>query len=114
MAGERILIVDDNPLNLRLTQVVLEKQRFVVELAGDGRQALKCVATFRPHLVLMDIQLLEMDGFDLAQRLKADPSNHNLLIIALTAYSMKGDEEKALRAGCDGFLTKPIESRSLP
>jgi len=114
MVEERILLVDDNVMSIRFTEVFLRKQHFVVRTASGARQALEFVETFRPDLVLMDIQLPDIDGFELARRLKAYPLSRNLVIIALTAYSMKEDEEKAIAAGCDAFLTKPIETRSLP
>jgi CheY-like chemotaxis protein len=68
----------------------------------------------QPDLILMDVQLPGMDGLELARRIKADPLHKNARIVALTAYAMKGDEEKALAAGCDGYLSKPIDTRTFP
>jgi CheY-like chemotaxis protein len=112
---EPILIVDDNPQNLKLVRVLLSSDgAFDVKTAVDAEDALRILETFHPRLILMDIQLPGMDGLELTRRLKADPARRGIVIIALTAYAMKGDEEKAAKAGCDGYLTKPIDGRSLP
>ena len=113
MAGEAVLIVDDNPANLKLARVVLSAAGFEVRTAVDAEAALVALGSFQPRLILMDLQLPGMDGFDLTRRLKADPAHRGVLVIALTAYAMKGDEEKARAAGCDGYLAKPIDTRSL-
>jgi CheY-like chemotaxis protein len=75
---------------------------------------LEILAEFRPRLILMDLQLPGVDGLELTRRLKADPTHRNAIIIAITASAMKGDEEKAVAAGCDGYITKPIDTRTLP
>lgn len=113
MAGEPILIVDDNPANLKLARVVLKRAGYEVRTAADAAEALTALDTFRPRLILMDLQMPGMDGLDLTRRLKADPSRADIIIVALTAYAMRGDEEKALAAGCDGYLAKPIDTRAL-
>jgi two-component system, cell cycle response regulator DivK len=113
MAGEPILIVDDNPVNLKLARVVLTGAGYEVRTAGDAQEALAALETFSPRLVLMDLQMPGMDGLELTRRLKADPRHSHLVIVALTAYAMKGDEEKAREAGCDGYLVKPIDTRTL-
>lgn len=114
MAREPILVVDDNPLNLKLTRVLLAGEGYDVRTATDSQEALAVLRTFRPRLILMDIQLPGMDGLELTRRLKADSSNRDILVLALTAYAMKGDEQKARNAGCDGYIAKPIDTRSLP
>jgi CheY-like chemotaxis protein len=114
MAREPILVVDDNPLNLKLTRVLLAGEGYEVRTATDSQEALAVLKTFRPRLILMDIQLPGMDGLELTKRLKADSSNRDILVLALTAYAMKGDEQKARNAGCDGYIAKPIDTRSLP
>jgi two-component system cell cycle response regulator DivK len=114
MAGERILIVDDNPANLKLARVLLTGEGYDVRTAADAEEALAALGGFRPRLILMDLQLPDMDGFELTRRLKADAETRDIAIVALTAYAMKGDEERALAAGCDGYLSKPIDTRSLP
>jgi len=113
VAGETVLIVDDNPANLRLASLVLELDGYQVRTAGDAEDALKALGTFHPRLILMDLQLPGLDGLDLTRRLKADPASRDMTIVALTAYAMKGDEERARAAGCDGYLTKPIDTRRL-
>jgi CheY-like chemotaxis protein len=107
--GEPILIVDDNETNLKLARVVLLAAGYEVRTATDAEDALAVLAEFRPRLILMDIQLPGMDGLTLTRSLKADPELSSVVIYALTAYAMKGDEEKALAAGCDGYITKPID-----
>ena len=114
MAGEAMLIVDDNPANLKLARVVLSGAGYEVRTAADAEEALVALETFRPRLILMDIQLPGMDGLELTRRLKADPRSQGIVILALTAYAMKGDEEKAREAGCDGYIVKPIDTRTLP
>jgi CheY-like chemotaxis protein len=113
VAGEAILVVDDNPANLKLARVVLNAAGFEVRTATDAEDALVTLREFRPRLVLMDLQLPGMDGFELTRRLKSDAAHRGIVVIALTAYAMKGDEEKARAAGCDGYLAKPIDTRSL-
>jgi two-component system, cell cycle sensor histidine kinase and response regulator CckA len=114
VAGEPILIVDDNPTNLKLARVVLAGEGYDVRVAVDAEEALAMLDGFRPRLILMDLQLPGMDGLTLTRRLKGDPATSGVAILALTAYAMKGDEEKARRAGCDGYITKPIDTRTLP
>jgi len=114
MAGESILIVDDNVVNLKLARVLLSSQGYDVRTATDAEETLAILRNFTPRLILMDIQLPGMDGLELTRRLKADPKMHGVIILALTAYAMKGDEEKALAAGCDGYVAKPIDTRRFP
>jgi CheY-like chemotaxis protein len=114
MAGERILIVDDNPTNLKLARVMLAGEGYEVRVAVDADEALALLESFRPRLILMDLQLPGMDGLTLTRRLKHDPATRGIGILALTSYAMKGDEQKALAAGCDGYITKPIDTRVLP
>jgi two-component system cell cycle response regulator DivK len=114
VAGEPILIVDDNPTNLKLARVMLAAEGYEVRVAVDAEEALKMLDGFHPRLILMDLQLPGMDGLSLTRRLKEDPATSDVAILALTAYAMKGDEEKARQAGCDGYITKPIDTRTLP
>jgi CheY-like chemotaxis protein len=114
MAGEPILIVDDNAMNLKLTRVLLSSLGYTVRTATNAEETLATLATFRPRLILMDIQLPDIDGLELTRRLKADPTTRDICIVALTAYAMKGDEQRARAAGCDGYITKPIDTRALP
>lgn len=114
MAGEPILIVDDNPANLKLVRFLLASEGYDVRTATDADEALAVLQGFRPRLILMDVQLPGMDGLELTRRLKADPATRDAIVLALTAYAMKGDEERALGAGCDGYVPKPIDTRALP
>jgi CheY-like chemotaxis protein len=114
MAGEPILIVDDNATNLKLVRVLLEGAGYAVRVALDADDALAVLREFRPRLILMDIQLPGMDGLALTRMLKANPSMRDIVILGLTAYAMKGDEERILAAGCDGYIAKPLDTRTLP
>jgi len=114
MPGEPILIVDDNAANLKLARILLSGEGYDVRTATDAEEALRVLATFRPRLILMDVQLPGMDGLELTRRLKGDAATRGIVILALTAYAMKGDAEKARLAGCDGYVTKPIDIESLP
>src|SRR5947207_822793 len=110
MAREPILIVDDNAQNLKLARVILAGANYDVRTAGDAEEALRVLETFAPRLILMDLQLPRMDGLELTRLLKADPARRHIIVIALTAYAMKGDAEKAFGAGCDGYVAKPIDT----
>ena len=114
MALEPILIVDDNPQNLKLAKVILAAEGYEVKTAIDAEEALRILESFTPRLILMDLQLPRMDGLELTRRLKADPARREIIVIALTAYAMKGDDEKAFAAGCDGYISKPIDIDALP
>ena len=105
----RILVVDDNPQNLKLARLVLESSGHAVRGAADAEEALRLLDEELPDLILMDLQLPGVDGLELTRRLKADPSRRHLRIVAFTAYAMKGDDETARQAGCDGYITKPSE-----
>jgi CheY-like chemotaxis protein len=114
MAGERILIVDDNPTNLKLLAYLMRARAYEVATAADADAALEDIRASSPALILMDLQLPGMDGLELTRRLKADPTTRDIIIIAVTAYAMKGDQDRAFAAGCDDYVTKPIDTRSLP
>jgi two-component system cell cycle response regulator DivK len=113
MTGAPVLIVDDNVTNLKLARVILCGEGYEIRTANDAEEALHVLETFSPRLILMDIQLPGIDGLELTRRLKGDPRRSNIVIFALSAYAMKGDEEKAIAAGCDGYITKPIEPDTL-
>jgi len=112
MTAEPILVVDDNPSNLKLARVLLAGEGFEVRGAAGAAEALEVLSSFHPRLILMDIQLPGIDGLELTRRLRADPNLQAVKIVALTAYAMKGDREKALAAGCDGYIPKPLEVAS--
>jgi CheY-like chemotaxis protein len=109
----RVLVVDDNPQNLKLARILLAGDGYDVQTAVDAEDALRVLEAFTPSLVLMDLQLPGMDGFALTRLLKADPAHRDLIVVALTAYAMKGDEERARAAGCNGYIAKPIDTDSL-
>ncbi len=110
----RILIVDDNPVNLKLASDVLEAEGYAVVRAADAESAQELLEHTKPDLILMDIALPGMDGLTLTRKLKADTRLKHIPVIALTAFAMTGDEQKAYDAGCDGYITKPIDTRTLP
>jgi CheY-like chemotaxis protein len=110
----RILVVDDNATNLKLASEVLEMEGHVVLRAVDAEDALHVLRDQVPDLILMDIALPGMDGLELTRRLKADARFRAVPIVALSAFAMKGDEAKALASGCDGYITKPINTRTFP
>jgi two-component system cell cycle response regulator DivK len=114
MSGEPILIVDDNPSNMKLVSFLLTNRGYEVKTAASAAAAVEVLRTFVPRLILMDLQMPVVDGFEFTRRLKADPKTREIVIIAVTAYAMKGDEKNALAAGCDGYVTKPIDTRTLP
>jgi CheY-like chemotaxis protein len=114
MPGERILIVDDTHTNLKLARVLLEAEGYTVETAMNAEEALERIREHAPRLILMDIQLPGMDGLTLTRRLKSDPATKEIVVLAFTAYAMKGDEERTRAAGCDGYVSKPIDADSLP
>jgi two-component system cell cycle response regulator DivK len=114
MAGETILVVDDNAANLKLARIVLQGAGYDVRTATDAEEAIRQLSTFTPRAILMDIQLPGMDGLELTRRLKSDDVTKDIVIIALTAYAMKGDEERARASGCDGYVSKPIDVDALP
>lgn len=114
MKADRILIVDDNPQNLKLVRVLLSGEGYDVRAAASAEQALRELEGYEPRLILMDLQLPGMDGLELTRRLKADAARGHITIVALTAYAMKGDDQKALAAGCDAYVTKPIDIHQLP
>jgi two-component system cell cycle response regulator DivK len=109
MSGETILIVEDNPANLELSRRVLVLKGYDVLTVVDAEEALAVLQTLRPRLILLDLQLPGMDGLELTRRLKADPATRSIIIVALTAYAMKGDEQRGRDAGCDGFIVKPFD-----
>ena len=112
--SSRILIVDDNTVNLKLASDVLGTEGYTIVTAADAELAQEFLKHTKPDLILMDIALPGMDGLTLTRRLKDDKRLKHIPVIALTAFAMKGDEQKAAEAGCDGYITKPIDTRKLP
>jgi CheY-like chemotaxis protein len=109
-----ILVVDDNPTNLKLVADLLGFEGYSVLTAMDAEHAQAALRHSSPDLILMDIALPDMDGLALARKLKSDEKTHHIIIVALTAFAMKGDEQKAYAAGCDDYISKPIDTRKLP
>ena len=109
-----ILVVDDNPQNSKLVAFILIAKGYKVRTAANAEEAMTAIADEVPRLILMDLQLPGMDGLTLTKKLKADPRTQHVFVVALTAYAMKGDEKQAFEAGCDAYITKPIDTRGLP
>lgn len=114
MAGETILIIDDNPINLKLEMILLQVEGYDVHTASNAEEAFKMLDSVAPRLIILDLQLPGMSGLDLARKIKSIPSFKRIVILAVTAYAMKGDKEAALVAGCDGYITKPIDTNAFP
>lgn len=114
MAGETILIVEDNPLNMELARDILEARGYTVLEANTAQEGIEAVQQHKPALVLMDVQLPGMDGLTATKLLRQDSTLSQVCIVALTAHAMKGDEEKVLEAGCNGYISKPIDTRQFP
>ena len=109
-----IFVVDDNPVNLKLVCDVLEFEGYTVGRAADAEEAQEILRDATPDLILMDVALPGMDGLTLTRKLKSEAKWKHVPIVALTAFAMKGDDEKARAAGCDAYITKPINTRKLP
>ena len=112
MAGKNILLVEDNEVNRRLAGFLLRSQGYQVREATTAAAAFEMVEKERPDLIVMDIQLPEMDGLEITRKLKARPGTADIPVIAVTSFAMKGDREKALAAGCAGYVTKPIDKNT--
>lgn len=109
----RILLVEDNEMNRDMLSRRLKRRGYEVAIAVDGAEGLKMTTSQTPDLVLMDMSLPVMDGWEATRKIKADPNTKSIPVIALTAHAMSGDREKALSAGCDDYDTKPIELKRL-
>ena len=105
----KILLVEDNEMNRDMLSRRLRRKGYVVVMALDGQSALEMSQTEAPNLILMDVGLPKLDGWEATRRLKADPATRHIPVIALTAHAMSSDREKAFEAGCDDYETKPIE-----
>jgi two-component system cell cycle response regulator DivK len=109
MVGKTILLVEDNEVNRRLAEFLLQSQGYEVREAASAQQAFEILAGERPDLIVMDIQLPDMDGLEATRRLKEQPLLRNIPVVAVTSFAMTGDRERAIAAGCSGYLTKPID-----
>ena len=111
--SKRILVVEDQPDNRRILRDLLANAGYELIEAESGEEALKAVETQRPDLILMDIQLPIMDGYEATRRIRLNPELKSIPIIAVTSYALAGDEAKALAAGCSAYVTKPFSPRAL-
>ncbi len=107
--AKTILIIEDEPRNLKLLRDLLRRFSYDTLEATDGEQGVELAKARIPNLILMDIMMPKMDGLEATRILKADTTTKHIPIIALTSYAMKGDRERALEAGCDGYIAKPID-----
>lgn len=105
----KVLLVEDNPQNRYLITFLLQKSGYEVVIAEDGEEAVEAVPQHRPDVILMDVQLPKIDGYEATRRIKSDERFSAIPVLALTAHSMKGDRTKALEAGCDDYITKPVD-----
>jgi two-component system cell cycle response regulator DivK len=110
--GRVVLIVEDDPKNLKLIRDLLQIRGYTTLEATDGKQGVDMARAKMPDLILMDIQMPVMDGFEAISILKADPVTKSIPIIALTAFAMQGDREKCIEAGCNDYITKPLDTRA--
>jgi two-component system cell cycle response regulator DivK len=109
----RILVVEDNEMNRDMLSRRLQRKGYQVLLAADGRQGLAMAQSQSPDLILLDLSLPEIDGWEAARSLKADPLTQHIPVVALTAHAMAQDREKAFEAGCDDYDTKPVDFQRL-
>ncbi len=109
MSDKKILLVEDNPVNRRLAEFLLRSQGYQVRAATNAQEAFDNIKNERPDLILMDVQLPGMDGLEATKKLKEEQTTRDIPVVAVTSYAMKGDREKALAAGCSGYITKPID-----
>jgi CheY-like chemotaxis protein len=114
MPDETILIVEDSAMNRKLVTTVLRPHGYNLLIAVDGEQGIEIATRERPDLILMDMQLPKISGYDAAQTLKSQPETANIPIVALTAHAMENERERAMASCCDGYITKPINTRTFP
>ena len=111
---EKILIVEDNSVHMKLMEMTLRAKGYVLLKATSGEEAVDVAIRERPNLIIMDINLPGITGFEVSKKLRKNPVFNHTPIIAITAYAMKGDKERIIEAGCDAYLSKPIDTRELP
>ena len=111
MGNKSILVIEDNELNMKLVKGLIKIGKYNMLEAGDAESGIQIIREQRPDLVLMDLQLPGMDGLSATKVIKKDPTLKDIPIVALTSYAMQGDEERALEAGCTGYIAKPIDTR---
>ncbi len=111
---KKVLVIEDNDKNRKLVKIILEASEYEVIEAITAEEALKYLQNDKPDAILLDIQLPSMDGLDLVKMLKSNQDTKDIPVVAVTAYAMKGDKERILKAGCDAYISKPIDTRQLP
>jgi CheY-like chemotaxis protein len=109
---KRVLVIEDNALNMKLVRSLLGLGKYTILEAEDAERGIQMAIEYKPDLILMDIQLPGMDGLDATSIIKADPALRNIPVIALTSYAMDGDEKRAIKAGCNDYITKPIDTKA--
>ncbi len=114
MSNETILLVEDSPLNRRLIEAILKPRGYRVLVAEDGQQGIDLATAELPSLILMDVQLPGVSGYDATRILKSRPETSHIPIVALTAHAMTDERDRAVAAGCDGYIVKPIDTRAFP
>ncbi|MBN2240734.1 MAG: response regulator [Dehalococcoidales bacterium] len=112
--AKKVLIVEDEPKNMKLVMMVLKPHGYELLSAEDGESAVEIAVEMKPDIILMDMQLPKMSGMDATRMLRGNPDFPDIPIVALTAFAMKGDEEKYLECGCTAYMSKPINTRELP
>ncbi len=112
--NETILLVEDSPLNRRLIEAILKPRGYRLLVAEDGQKGIDIAVAERPNLILMDVQLPEVSGYDATRILKAREETRHIPIVALTAHAMSDERDRAVAAGCDGYIVKPIDTRAFP
>jgi len=113
MMPPKILIADDNVPNVELLEAYLAGRDYEIDTAGDGAETLEKVKTFAPDLILLDIMMPKLSGFEVCEKLKSNPQTKDIMILMVTALSELGDIERAVNAGCDDYLSKPVEKTGL-
>ena len=111
---EKILVVEDDSKNMKVVMMVLRPHNYTLIGATDGEEAMEVAVREEPDLIIMDVQLPKVSGLEVTRRLRQMPAFSHTPIIAVTAYAMKGDKEKAIEAGCNDYLSKPVNTRELP
>ncbi len=111
--GNKVLIADDNPTNVELMEAFLADCDYQIAVAVDGQDTLDQVKRFQPDLILLDIMMPKLSGFEVCEKLKSDPKTKDIMILMVTALTERGDIEKAVAAGCDDFLSKPVNQPEL-
>jgi len=114
MGNIPILIIEENKSHSKLDKLALAEGPYDIRTANDADEAMQIITEFQPQLILMGRKLPGIDGLELTRKLKADPRYHDIIIIGVSAYGMKGDKEAALNAGCDGYIVKPIDIDIFP